>query len=65
MTNEPQYVVSHYNSLKKISIVDLTQMRMPNSSVEQRKQRKKLNIEANGIMAMVFLGAIEIDASFD
>jgi hypothetical protein len=31
---------------------------MPNSSVEQRKQRKKLNIEANGIMAMVFLCAI-------
>jgi hypothetical protein len=27
---------------------------MPNSSVEQRNQRKKLNLGANGIMVMVF-----------
>jgi hypothetical protein len=45
--------------------VDLTQMRIPNSSIEQRNQRKKLNIGANGIIAMVFLCAIEIDISFD
>ena len=55
----------HLTILKKISIVDLTQMRMSNSSVEQRKQRKKLTIEANNIMAIVFLCAIEIDTSFD
>jgi len=38
---------------------------MPDSSDEQRNQRKKLNAGANGIMAMVFSCAIEIDTPFD
>ena len=38
---------------------------MPNSSDERRNQRKKLNTDAIGIMAMIFSCAIEIDTSFD
>ena len=51
--------------LKKVPMVNLTQMLMLNSSDEQKNQRKKLNIVANGIMAMFFSCAIEIDTSFD